>query len=42
MLGTTSALLDDGAEQCAVVGREAACGIAADSLLTGCRGLCRL
>jgi hypothetical protein len=35
MLGTTSALLNDGAEQCAVVGREAARGIAADNLLTG-------
>ena len=40
--GTTSALLNDGSEQCAVVGREAACGIASDNLLTGRRGLCRL
>jgi hypothetical protein len=42
LLGTTSALLNDGGEQCAVVGREAACGIAADKLLTGRRDLRRL
>src|SRR4029450_5415246 len=41
-LGTTSALLNDGAEQCTVVGREASRGIAADNLLTGPRDLCRL
>src|SRR5919106_4642 len=34
-LGTTSALLSHDAERSAVVGREAACGIAADTLLTG-------
>ena len=34
-LGTTSALLREPAEQGAVVRREAACGIAADNLLTG-------
>jgi len=34
-LGTASALLNEVAAQGAVVRREAACGIAADNLLTG-------
>jgi hypothetical protein len=33
-LGTTSALLRECAGLCALVGREATCGIAADNLLT--------
>jgi hypothetical protein len=35
LLGTASALLKEAAGQGAVVQREAACGIAADNLLTG-------